>query len=46
MSCNLFDNVPNMSVFIENQQFIQKMRNIKYKKEFKRILKNELLKNS
>ena len=45
LSCNLFDNVKSMSTFIENQIFIQKLNDKKYKKEFKKYLKNELLTN-
>ena len=45
MKCNDFDAIKVMNKFIENQTFIQQLNNIKFKRNFARYLKNELISN-
>jgi len=44
LNVNLFPNNVQLNAMIENQQFINKLNHPNYKKEFKKKLRNELLK--
>ena len=45
MRCNDYSVISNMSKFIENQTFIQKFNDNKFKRNFARYLKNEIISN-
>ena len=44
LNVNLFPHNVQLNAMIENQQFINKLNHPNYKKEFKKKLRNELLK--
>ena len=46
LKINLYPNNVNLNAMIENQQFINKMNSATFKKEFKKKLRDELLKFS